>query len=143
MKFASVFRFALALVLTTAPAIASQQKQVPDCWTPNTEKLSPQRVKSMLLKTEPIQPLALGNKVHIDSTVVLAIGVDRDGKVTCLEYISGHSLILQSTIDSVKRWKFRPYILRGRSKRFCDRIAVWIKMDEQIVTYNVVEALPN
>jgi hypothetical protein len=140
MRLASLFRFALALALTTAPAMADQQKQVPDCWTPNTEKLSPRQLKSLLLKTEPIQPLALGNRVHIDSTMVLAIGVDRGGRVTCLEYISGHPLILQSAINSIKRWKFRPYMLRSRTHSFCGRIAVWIKVDEQIVKYDVVDA---
>jgi outer membrane biosynthesis protein TonB len=143
MRFALQFGFTLALALATAPAIAGQQKQVPDCCPPNAEKLSPRQVKSMLLKTEPIQPPALGNQVHIESTVVLAIAVDAGGKVACLQYIAGHPLILQSAIDSVRRWRFRPYVLRGRSKRFCGRIALTIKVDEQMVKYDVVEAPPD
>jgi hypothetical protein len=81
--------------------------------------------------------------VHIESTVVLAIAVDTGGKVDCLEYISGHPLVVQAAIDSVIHWKFRPYILKGRSKNFCGRIAIWIKVDKQAVKYNVVDAPPN
>jgi outer membrane biosynthesis protein TonB len=138
-----LFRFTLVLALATAPAFGGQQKQALDCWTPKTEKLSPQQVKSMLLETEPIQPPLLGNQVHIESTVVLAIAVDANGKVTCLQYIAGHPLIFQSAIDSVRRWRFRPYVSRGRAKRFCGRIALKIKVDEQLVKYDVVEAPPN
>ena len=141
MRFALLFRFTLVLALAVAPAFAGQQKQVPDCWTPKTEKLSPQQVKSMLLGTEPIQPPTLGNRVHIESTVVLAIAVDAGGKVTCLQNIAGHPLIIQSAIDSVRRWRFRPYVLRGHTKPFCGRISIEIKVDEQAVKYEVIEAL--
>jgi Gram-negative bacterial TonB protein C-terminal len=94
----------------------------------------------MVLETGPIQ---LPGRAHIDTTVVLAVTVDAAGKVTCLQYILGHPLIISSAIDSVKQWKFRAYILRGRPKSFCGRIALWIKGNDQGVKYGVVEAPPN
>jgi Gram-negative bacterial TonB protein C-terminal len=141
MKFASLFRLALLFALTAIIVSASQQKQVPNCCTSKTEKLSPRQVKSRVLKTEPMQ---LGGRVHIiDNIVVLAVEVDDVGKVACLNVISGHPMLVGSALDSVKRWRFRPYVLRGRSEGFCGRIALRITGNDQGLKYDVIEASPN
>lgn len=136
-----VARSFVLLALMSGFALAARQGRVPDCRTSSTEKLSPGRLKSMVLKTEPITIL---DRVHIiDDVVVIAIAVDALGKVTCLQVISGPPIIVGSTIDSVKMWRFQPYTLRGRSRAFCGRLALLIKADENGVKYDVVEAPAN
>jgi outer membrane biosynthesis protein TonB len=138
MRFALLLEAMLALAVVAS--LGGQQKPASDCCQSKTEKLAAQRVKSMVLATEPIQ---LSGRAHIDSKVVLAITVDADGRVTCLQLVSGHPLLASSTIESVKRWKFRPYVTHGRSKNFCGRIALWIRANDEGVTYDVIEAPPN
>jgi outer membrane biosynthesis protein TonB len=50
--------------------------------------------------------------LHISGTVVLAISVDPQGNVACVQTVSGHPLIIGVAIDSVRQWKVEP-LLRG------------------------------
>ncbi|HET9307956.1 MAG TPA: TonB family protein [Candidatus Sulfotelmatobacter sp.] len=47
-------------------------------------------------------------------TVVLQVLVGRDGTVQDAKFFQGSFLFARTAIDSVKQWKFRPYILNGR-----------------------------
>jgi hypothetical protein len=114
-----------------------------DCSAPNSQKLSQQKVKSLLLAMESIQPPALGHFVHIETTAVLGIRVDDAGNVPCIQAISGHPLIISSVVDSVAHWKFRPYFSRGRPKSFYGRTTILIRVNEQEVKYGVVGAHRN
>lgn len=78
-------RLGVLLALMSGFAFATQQKQVPDCCNPDTAKLSPRRVKAMVLKMEPIQPP--GRAAHIDSTVASAHegGVGEGTSITSLD----------------------------------------------------------
>lgn len=142
MRFGLPFLLTLALASATSPTVPAQQKQFPDCRTPNAEKLSPRKVKSLLLVSEPIQ-LGVGDTIHLESRVVLAIGVNGGGKVSCLQVISGHPLIISSVMDSVSRWKFRPYFSRGKPKGFFGKVALNIQWNGRDVRYVVFEAPPN
>jgi hypothetical protein len=136
-------RFALLLVLSGTPTLAAQKGEPLDCFAPNSQKLSQQKVKSLLVTTESIQPPALGHTVHIETTAVLAIRVDDAGTVTCAKAISGHPLIISSVIESVSHWKFRPYFPRGKPRSFYGRIAILIHVNEQDVKYYVIGAHRN
>jgi outer membrane biosynthesis protein TonB len=143
MKFALLFRLALLFALTAILVSASPQKQVPDCCTASTEKLSPQQVKSMVRKTEPIQPPCCADQLRLNGTAVLAVAVDDKGKVTCVQSITGHPLIIGAVIESVSRWRFQPYVVRGRSRSFCGRVALRFQGNERLVKFDVVEAPPD
>jgi outer membrane biosynthesis protein TonB len=142
VRRASLLRFALAFALSASVGLAGQEKRGPDCCSANTTKLSPRQLKSLLWKTEMIQPPPLANQLRLSGTVVLAIAVDARGIVTCLQRVTGHPLIIGSVIDSVSRWKFRPYIVQGRPTSFCGRVALQFQANERTVKYRVVEAPP-
>ena len=76
--------------------------------------------------------------LHFKGTMVLSIAVDADGEVTCVAYVSGHPLLIAVAIDSVKRWKFQPYVAKGRKTNFCARIALQIEANEYAVKYKVI-----
>ena len=38
---------------------------------------------------------------------MLLISFDRSGEVTCIRLIRGQAMLVQSAIDSVKKWKFQ------------------------------------
>ncbi len=45
--------------------------------------------------------------------MVLHAIIDKDGKVAQLEVISGHPLLVQSALDAVKQWRYKPTLLNG------------------------------
>lgn len=140
VRRASLLPLTLALALTASITVASQEDRVPDCCGPNTAKLSPQQLKSLVRKTEPIQPPPLANQLRLNGAVVLAIAVDARGIVTCVQRVTGHPLIIGAVTDSVSRWKFRRYSIQGRPTSFCGRIAIQFQGNERMIKYRVVEA---
>jgi outer membrane biosynthesis protein TonB len=114
----------LTVILTSALLAAEQQKPVVPCREPDVRKLSATRVKSFLDKTERIQAPCCAHMLHIRGKITLTISVDSDGAVTCVALVSGHPLIVSHAIDSVKSWKFRPYVERGLRQGFRETISL-------------------
>ena len=135
-------RFLLVFVLAPSLLMATEKKPARNCCTSVAEKLSPKQVNALLDKTEPIQVPCCGHGLHIQGTIVLAIAVDADGEVTCVAMVLGHPLIIGSTIDSVRRWKFRPYVVNGLKKNFCGKVTLRYKATDAEVKYEVVQAPP-
>jgi Gram-negative bacterial TonB protein C-terminal len=131
----------LALVLALASTlVATEKKLIPDCCTSSAEKLPAKQVNTLLDKTEPIQGLCLGRNLHIKGTIVLAIVVRANGEVTCVTVVSGHPLIIGTAIDSVRRWKFRPYAANGVKKRFCGMVTLRYEATDCATKYEVIQA---
>ncbi len=128
-------RFALVLALASMLPVATEKRSIPNCCTSGAERLSPRQVNSLLDKTEPIQAPSCGHKLHIEGSIVLAIAVDADGEVSCVTMVSGHPLIIGSAMDSVRRWKFRPYAVNGLKKSFCGKAVLRYEATEYTVKY--------
>jgi hypothetical protein len=141
VKRAWIVGFALAFALTTSFAL-SQENPVPNCGGPNTEKLSPRQLKSLLRRTESIRSSPLANQQQLRGTMVLSIWVDASGTVACIQ-ADGHPLILPAVIDSVSRWKFRPYIVKGKPMSVSGRLGLRFQANERTLKYRVVEAPSN
>jgi len=135
-----LFRFGWAFLLIWM-LLMEQQESAPSCCGSESEKLSSHQMKALLQKTEPIYLPGTVNRLHIKGAVVMVVGVDDKGEVDCVRIVSGHPLILGTTIDSVKRWKFRPYVVEGMRKGFCGRLAVSYQASGHGVRYRVIEAL--
>jgi TonB family protein len=63
-------------------------------------------------KVAPIYP-ELARQARVEGTVRLHTVIDTDGRVIDVNYISGPPMLVQSAIDSVKQWRFKPTILNG------------------------------
>lgn len=133
-----LLRLIVVFALASALLMANQRKLVPHCCTSDDERLSPQQVRVLLQKTEPIHAPCCADMLHISGTIVLAISVDANGEVTCVEMVSGHPLIIGGAIDSVRQWKFRPYALQGLKKSFCGRVVLRYQANEYAVKYKVI-----
>src|SRR5271166_893480 len=87
---------------------------------PPPKPAAPQRVKqggnvtaaSILTQTRPLYP-PLARQARIQGNVVLHAIIDKEGKVAQLEVISGHPLLVQSALDAVKQWRYKPTLLNG------------------------------
>jgi len=83
---------ALALALAV-PALAPQA---------HAQEEATRKVKS---RVEPLYP-ELARKMRISGTVKLQIVVAKDGTVKTTKVIGGPPLLIDASVDAVKRWKF-------------------------------------
>lgn len=51
---------------------------------------------------------------HVSGDVVLQVLIDREGRIAELVAVSGHPLLVESAINAVKQWEYRPYLLNGK-----------------------------
>jgi protein TonB len=87
---------------------------------PPPKPTGPTRVKQggqvtaamIVTQTKPIYP-PLARQARIQGNVVLHAIIDKDGRVAQLEVISGHPLLVQSALDAVKQWRYKPTLLNG------------------------------
>jgi TonB family protein len=50
---------------------------------------------------------------RIQGTVVLDAVIDKEGRVDSLKVVSGPSELQQSSLDAVRQWKYKPFLLNG------------------------------
>ncbi len=82
--------------------------------------IAPTRIKqggvvtaaSILSQTRPLYS-TLARMAHIQGNVVLHAIIGKDGRVAQLEVLSGHPLLVQSALDAVKQWVYKPTLLNG------------------------------
>jgi protein TonB len=67
---------------------------------------------SIITQTHPVYP-SLARQARIQGTVVLHAIIDKEGKVAQLEVVSGHPLLVQSALEAVKQWRYKPTQLNG------------------------------
>lgn len=131
-------RFLLLTAIASLLFLANGQQPVTACCQPDALKLPRQQVKALVKKTEPINAPCCADMLHITGTIVLAVSVDAEGNVTCLERTSGHPLIVGVTVDSVKRWTFQPYTFEGTKKSFCGQLSLRYEANEHGVKYTIL-----
>ncbi len=55
---------------------------------------------------------------------MLDVSVGTDGRVTEVELISGHPMLMPAAKDAVKSWHFRPYLENGVPTKFRTAVTV-------------------
>jgi TonB family protein len=81
---------ALALVIPSLKAPARAQEE------------TTRKVKS---RVDPLYP-ELARKMRISGTVKLQLVISKDGSVKSTKVIGGPPLLIDASVDAVKRWKF-------------------------------------
>jgi len=66
----------------------------------------------VIARPNPIYP-PLARQARISGDVVLHAIIDKDGKVSELQVVSGHPLLVQSALEAVKNWRYQPTTLNG------------------------------
>jgi protein TonB len=80
----------------------------------------PQRIRvggnvqaaNLINQVRPVYP-PLAKQARISGTVELSAIIGKDGRVQDLKVIKGHPLLVQSALDAVKNWIYRPTLLNG------------------------------
>lgn len=102
---------------------------------PPPKPAAPARIKqggsvtaaSIITQTKPAYP-PLARQARIQGVVVLHAIIDKEGKVAQLEVVSGHPLLVQSAIEAVKQWRYKPTQLNGEPVEVDTTIQVTFEM---------------
>ena len=88
----------------------------------------PQKLRNLealvVKKSEPVWPTEKGMRVR--GSAVVEVKLDRRGQITSVSALTGHPLLRQPAIDSVRHWKFRPYAKHGRAQEVAGTVTVKI-----------------
>jgi len=68
----------------------------------------------LLRRVNPTYP-PLARTARIQGKVLLQAQISKSGDIQNLQVISGHPMLIQSALDAVKQWKYRPYLLNGEA----------------------------
>ena len=78
-----------------------------------TARLPPGVVAGLLEEPyAPVYPPA-AKAAHVQGIVVLHALISKEGTIESLHVVSGPPLLVGAAMDAVKRWKYRPYMLKG------------------------------
>jgi len=62
--------------------------------------------------SNPVYPPG-AKKAGIQGTVVLSAVISKEGEVENLQVVEGRKELQRSSLDAVKDWKYKPYLLNG------------------------------
>jgi protein TonB len=84
---------------------------------PPTTSGHPPRVSRMMegnliYRVQPQYP-TLALRARVQGVVVLRAVITREGRIANLQVVSGHPMLVQSAMDAVLQWHYRPYYLNN------------------------------
>jgi TonB family protein len=111
--------------LPAGPPLPSQKpKEVP-------VELSPERGQSMLLENPTPPYPSVARDAGISGTVVLNATIAKDGTISFLNVVDGPPLLRQAALDTVKTWRYKPYLVNGQPVEALTTINVIFKLTEK------------
>ncbi|MGA9978100.1 MAG: TonB family protein, partial [Candidatus Sulfotelmatobacter sp.] len=81
----------------------------------------------LLKKVQPAYPSA-ALRMRTEGAVKLKATIGKTGNVTEVKVVSGEPLLIQSAVDAVKQWKYKPYLLNGDPVEIQTEITINFKL---------------
>ena len=82
--------------------------------SPEMKQVPPEIAQALLVHRVDPQYPAEAREQRIQGQVVLQAEINREGRIQKLAVLSGDSVLAESAIQAVKRWRYRPYSAEGR-----------------------------
>jgi periplasmic protein TonB len=67
---------------------------------------------NLIFRVQPVYPI-LARQVRIQGTVELRAIISKAGTIENLVVVSGHPMLVQSALEAVRQWRYRPYLLNN------------------------------
>jgi protein TonB len=67
---------------------------------------------NLIHQVKPVYP-DLAKRVRVQGPVLLEAVISKEGTIQSLRVISGHQMLVQSALDAVQQWRYRPTLLNG------------------------------
>ncbi len=55
----------------------------------------------------------IAKAAHVQGAVILHAIISKQGTIENLQVVSGPPMLVNSAMDAVKRWRYKPYLLNG------------------------------
>jgi protein TonB len=109
-----IFRNILGLASNDRnPSLKGNGPPVPKPAVPDRIKQGGKVQQALLIRQQtPLYP-PLAVQAHIEGNVVLRAIIDKEGKVSELQVISGPPLLVKAALDAVRQWRYKPTTLNG------------------------------
>jgi len=78
---------------------------------------------NLLNKVTPPYP-NIAKVAHVQGAVVLQAKISKQGTIEDLRLVSGPPMLVQSAMEAVRQWKYRPYLLNGEPVEVDTQITV-------------------
>ena len=66
----------------------------------------------LVRRVQPSYP-PLARAARISGGVLLQAVIGKDGTIRQLQVVSGHPMLVQSALEAVRQWRYKPYLLNG------------------------------
>src|SRR5437660_376397 len=104
--------------------------------TPPPKVVPPQRIRvsagvaeaNLQQKVNPVYP-QMAKIVQVTGNVVLQVFIGKHGAIQNLRALNGHPILIQSAMDAVKKWKYKPFLLNGEPVEVETTVIVRFHMD--------------
>lgn len=82
------------------------------------------------LLLEPIRPIypRIAVAAHVEGTVTVTAIIDKHGRITGLQVLSGPDMLKTAAVDAVKEARYRPFLLNGEPTEVITTISVNFRM---------------
>jgi len=85
--------------------------------------------KQLISKVDPVYP-EIAREAHVQGTVVLSATISKQGTVDNLQLISGTPMLVASTMDAVRQWTYRPFLMNGGPQDVDTSISITYRLAE-------------
>jgi len=104
--------------------IGSAPVAMPKVAAPQRIRVSSGVAQGMLIQqVQPVYP-PMAKMARVQGTVVLQAVISKEGTIENLRVVSGHPMLIQSALDAVKQWRYKPYLLSGEPVEVDTQITV-------------------
>jgi periplasmic protein TonB len=105
----------------------------------NTAQGQPTRIRvsqgvvmgNVINKVDPVYP-DMARQARLSGSVVYQVMIGQDGSVNNVRVVSGHPMLVQSGLDAVKQWTFKPYYLNGQPVAVETQITMTFRPDGSV-----------
>jgi TonB family protein len=79
-----------------------------------SQTVHPKVVEGALIhRIEPQYP-QMARMAHIQGAVIMTATIGKDGRIHNLKPLCGHPVLIDASMDAVKQWRYRPYMVEGQ-----------------------------
>lgn len=99
-------------------AVACAAQQSTNSVSPSVVQVSPAEADKLLVERVAPQYPEAGITNQIQNNELISVQVDEQGNVAEAKVKGGHPAFAQQSLDAVKQWKYRPYLVNDSPVRF-------------------------
>ncbi len=105
--------FGLTNARASRPELQGGTRSTEEPQTQKPTAVPKDEMKRLIRKKVPPEYPEKARKAQIQGTVVLQATISKEGDVENLQVISGDGTLAASSMEAVKQWKYKPYLLNG------------------------------